>query len=1773
MKQVMRFCAVAVGIAGAAWAQGLVITEIMYYPPDSGPDCQYVEVYNETRGPIDVSGYRFTEGFAFVFPDGTWIEPYAYIVVARDPAAFESVYGFQPFGPFLEGTLDHAGERITLSNDSGKYATDGTEIAHAGIVSTVAYNNRGEWPAECAGTGHSISLRRVESDPDAAASWAPSPVRGGTPGRPNGFELSFVDTVLVAQGAVWKYTRGTAEASAPIEAWRELAFDDQAWTDGTASFGYGSSVGATTVFADMRQTAENPTGYTTLYVRKKFTVADKDGIDRLQLKLYYDDGFVAYLNGREIARDRVTAEPPAFNSIAGSVHSPTLLETIDVSRALEYLLPGDNVLCVQGVNRSLTDTDFLLHPSLVMGKSIKPFDDAATVVINECYYHGAGTLWAELYNTGAVPVAIGGYHLSRNAADLGAFESPAGTSLPAGGFIAFDAEQLGFELRMDVGESGALLPMTLYFSNPALDRVVSARTFEEDVPFGRSQARMPDGRGAWVNSDQPTRAGANKATVERAVVINEIMYRPLHSPNPHDAAPTEEPQAREYIELYNNSDRMIDLSGWRFTKGITYVFEEGAVIGPREYLVVARDPALIARIYGNESRVVGPYQGQLADGGELVRLKDQYSNTADEVAYVDGGEWPRWADGGGSSMELVDPNQDNSLPSAWAGSDDRAKAQWTKVEFSGRHASAGESEITFLLTNDGEMLLDEVSVSQTPGGANMMQNAGFENGLTGNWRVWAGTLEETRVVEGDAHEGTKSLLVVATGHGDNCTNNFEYNLTNPALRAGTTYYVSYWAKWQRGTNRFLARGHRAANVATDNLAFTANIPVPEKLGTPGARNSTAVDNQGPVFGRLAQNPAMPVVGAGVQVACAVSDSDGVQSVALSYRLDETAAVTLTEPMLDDGAHGDGAAGDGVYGGWIPAFASSKIVIFWITATDAKGAASTYPAAGENAPFAYQVIGTTTPSELPRYRYMLRAKDRTRLTTRIAMSNSLVPMTFVYNASTIYYHCGMRFRGSPWIRPGSPGTGYRFRFNEDQKLHGRLRTVNLDFQPGEDSGDMRDPTAFYLMRWLSRAIPGSTLPYSWTVFIRLYDGNSDKGFCQHVQRLDKQYLEFWFGEDDSGTLYKTDDWFESGGDGNPSALDDADLSFRTDYREAYRWFYKIRTNEPWDSYEPIMAFTKFISQTSSANMLVEAPKRVDVEEWTGILSVRLYIADWDTIGIDRGKNAYIYYPSVDARWRLLPWDSDLAFQSNNTGKSILVGGSFPQISKLLSTPSGLRRFYQNYLDLIAGPANAVTVKAFHTRMAQTFSGEIAKPPAPTGEQSFMAARNSNILNNQIPKATFRVRTPASPYVTDKENLNIVLDAPAAVRRILLDGEPIDAAVTWTNASQCRYPATLPVGQKTWVFTALDATAKEIGRAELVTTFSTNPAPTVASISPGEGADEGGTAVTVSGANFLAGAKVFLGGVECAQTVVVDAATLTAVTPAAAPRGTRAVEVKVVNSDTRAGVLTGGFTYLALWPNILGVAPNRGPIEGGQNVEITGERFAEGIAVLFGEAQSTSVVLGSATQLTVRVPAATAGGTVDVRVRNADGRSSTLSAGYSYELPLPEVTEVVPNHGDVAGGEIVTLNGANFQVQGDPIVVTFGFDLAEVREASQTRIVVVSPPAMSAGTVLLTVTDGGGRLATPPGGFTYTETPQPVFLRGDATGDGALNVSDATRVLKYLFGTGAVACMDAADVNDDGKIGLDDAVRLFAYMYAGGVAPAMPFPSPGVDATKDSLGCGA
>ncbi len=162
----------------------------------------------------------------------------------------------------------------------------------------------------------------------------------------------------------WKYVVGSAAIDTN---WRNLSFNQASWSSGNGGIGYGDGDDATVVPV-----------CASVMMRKTFTITDTSQILKVVFMMDYDDAFVAYLNGVEIARSNIgfSGVRPAWNALANSVHEAQMYQSLQPDSF--FILPsvfnqllknGTNVLAVETHNKTATDNDLSSIPYLFFGMS------------------------------------------------------------------------------------------------------------------------------------------------------------------------------------------------------------------------------------------------------------------------------------------------------------------------------------------------------------------------------------------------------------------------------------------------------------------------------------------------------------------------------------------------------------------------------------------------------------------------------------------------------------------------------------------------------------------------------------------------------------------------------------------------------------------------------------------------------------------------------------------------------------------------------------------------------------------------------------------------------------------------------------------------------------------------------------------------------------------------------------------------------------------------------------------------------------------------------------------------------------------------------------------------------------------------------------------------------------------------------------------------------------------------------------------------------------
>ena len=474
----------------------------------------------------------------------------------------------------------------------------------------------------------------------------PSLVAEVMPGSPR-------QETLVERASEWRYFEAS---SAPAAGWLDSEFDDSGWARGEAGFGYGDF--------DDRTVLDNMQGaYRAVFLRQRFHASQLDSITSVSLEVLYDDGFAAYLNGQLVASANLASGD--WDDVASGSHEAEAYEVFSLPPGA--LQAGENTLAIQGHNAALDSSDFSLGAALrVMRESDiieppvqppAPEDTPRDLVINEVFRGLDGAAWIELWNPTDAPVDASGRRLISGGAERFEAVLPAGSVVPSRSWRVFDEADLGHPLAV-------VSVVALTLADGSWVDGLDLRT----TAAGESNGRIPDGSDSRRVLAVPTRGAANELDVETSIVIHEISYNPPAFGEPLvEGEPPVELGQLEFIELYHRGNSAVDLSGWAFTRGVSWTFPPSTTMAPGEYLVIARDPAAVESFYGIGG-VLGPWTGALRGDAETITLRDGRGNPVDTVRYADEGSWPEEPDGRGPTLELIHPLLENRRGAAWRAS-------------------------------------------------------------------------------------------------------------------------------------------------------------------------------------------------------------------------------------------------------------------------------------------------------------------------------------------------------------------------------------------------------------------------------------------------------------------------------------------------------------------------------------------------------------------------------------------------------------------------------------------------------------------------------------------------------------------------------------------------------------------------------------------------------------------------------------------------------------------------------------------------------------------------------------------------------------------------------------------------------------------------------------------------------------------------------------------------------------------------------------------------
>lgn len=403
----------------------------------------FIELYNPSAWPVDIGGFCLTDS-----PAG---QP------ARSPIrplSFIAAQGFAVFTADGQDAPGHANFKLSSDGESlGLFGADLRRIDHVLFGAQTPDVSQGRSADGADEFGYFVLPTPGLANPETAR--------------------TTVTSLVLAPEEAPKRAIVPTSAGHVLEGWNaEAAYDDSDWLSVSGAPG-GVGYERGTGYEDLISLDVEGQMYgrnTSCYVRIPFRVDANalNRLDRLQLSIRYDDGFVAYLNGVEVGRSGLSGSAQ-WDSQASANHEAaggTFDVVLDLTNAIGSLRPGDNLLALQALNVSATSSDFLMSAALEGAvaqttETPHPYANELALLdslrITELMYHAPGgdaLDYVELQNTGGEPLDLTGVRFTRGiqftfgpttldpgrfilvVADAAAFPSTYGPGLPVAGQYA-----------------------------------------------------------------------------------------------------------------------------------------------------------------------------------------------------------------------------------------------------------------------------------------------------------------------------------------------------------------------------------------------------------------------------------------------------------------------------------------------------------------------------------------------------------------------------------------------------------------------------------------------------------------------------------------------------------------------------------------------------------------------------------------------------------------------------------------------------------------------------------------------------------------------------------------------------------------------------------------------------------------------------------------------------------------------------------------------------------------------------------------------------------------------------------------------------------------------------------------------------------------------------------------------------------------------------------------------------------------------------------------
>src|SRR5690606_14792082 len=226
----------------------------------------------------------------------------------------------------------------------------------------------------------------------------------------------------------------------------------------------------------------------------------------------------------------------------------------------------------------------------------------------------------------------------------------------------------------------------------------------------------------------------------------------------------------------------------------------------------------------------------------------------------------------------------------------------------------------------------------------------------------------------------------------------------------------------------------------------------------------------------------------------------------------------------------------------------------------------------------------------------------------------------------------------------------------------------------------------------------------------------------VQPIDGEYVGFWWPEDSDGYTFKITGKIAFDDAGQHKSGSPAWTSFRWygESPEDVRYYFNPGENSEEDRLDTVVDFLRVFDtrQTPAAEFMPRLRDAMNLESSFRVFVCRDLIADWDTIGIGNGQNAYLYYAPTEGRMYLLPWDMDHAFERPD---QTMLSSADPGFGRILREPEARRLYARILKEGLDGAFSAAVIDPWADRV-HLVTGP-GRTLIPTSIKSFLNIRRA------------------------------------------------------------------------------------------------------------------------------------------------------------------------------------------------------------------------------------------------------------------------------------------------------------------------------------------------------------------------------------------------------------------------------------------------------------------